>query len=345
MSLSWRISGDAGDGVFQLALMHKLGGRHIVRCVDRPGVTSPWTPRVPLIKRLFEAQPYIEAVEISEEDVDIDLVAFRRWHSNTTTLPMANCAEYQMQTGKFLRADGSEPWLFVEADPSFSRKIIISRSPRYNNRRFPWKKIVDHYGPRLIFVGLREEHQAFVEGFGDVLYLPTPTLWEVARAIAGSALFIGNQSSPHAIALALGKDIISEVGTEQPDCIFSRENVQYVGDGECCLPDVSGSGELEIPPYIDIPASFNRRMVPPGFWQYKTLPPSTDFNLQVPNVRQLESCSMEEAEVKLFETNARRIPAFFSQYGTSNDPLHLFKVAMANAFPKEFTSKMSKTAV
>jgi len=85
-TLTWRISGDAGDAVFALAIMNTLGGKHVIRCVDRPGVTAPWTPRVPLVRELFESQPYVERVVVSEETPDIDLVPFRRWHGSTTTL-------------------------------------------------------------------------------------------------------------------------------------------------------------------------------------------------------------------------------------------------------------------
>lgn len=328
---SWRISGDAGDAVFQLSLMHFLGGKHIIRCVDRPGVTSPWTPRVPLIKELFEAQPYVEAVEISEEDVDIDLVLFRRWHSSVTPLVSANCAEYQMQVGRYLKVDGSMPWLTVEPDKSFNGKIIISRSPRYNNPRFPWKKIVQHYGHRLIFVGLEVEHKTFCESFGEVLHLRTKNLMEVAKAISGAQFFIGNQSSPNAISLGLGKDMATECDSAQPDCVYPRTNAQFVCDGSMVLPDISGSGELKIPPFIDIPTSFNKSLVPPLFWQYDSLPPNPHFSLQVELVKQKEGVSTEVAEEMLFEANARRVPDFFLGTNSGNSPMDLFNQACRNA--------------
>ncbi len=315
--------------------MHSLGGKHIIRCVDRDGVTAPFVPRVPLIKDLLEAQDYIETVECSEEKVDINLVPFRRWHSAVTTLVAANASEYQMQTGKTILADGSIPWMKVEPDTTFSGKIIIARSPRYNNFRFPWKQVVEHYGARLIFVGLPEEHSSFVAGFGFVPYLRVKDFLELAKIIAGASLFIGNQSSPHAIALALGVDIISEVCPEQPDCVYPRKNVQYVCDGEVTLPDIGGSGTLYCPAHVDIPPDFNTSMVPPNYWQYPNLPASTHFGIQKTLVAQAEKCSEVDAGKKLYIHNARRCPRFFN--GTDTDPLHLYRLAHRNAFHSQET--------
>ncbi len=331
---TWRESGDAGDCIFSLALMHALGGKHIVRMVDRLGIVpTPWTPRVPLIKELFEAQPYIERVEISEEEPDIDLVTFRRWHGSTTTLVAAMQTEYHAQVpeSKLWPVRGSEPWMTVKPDKTMAGKVIISRSPRYNNSRFPWKEIVQHYGNRLVFVGTGAEHANFTHAFGLVTYMHTPTLMEVARAIAGAALFIGNQSSPHAIALALGVDMISEVADFQPDCVYPRLNVQYVCNGACTLPNITGSGTFETPLIPDIPDSFNTSAVPPGLWQYPGVPPCPHFSLQRSYVQALAKCTIVEAERLLFHANALRCPEFFN--GTVSDPLGLFKRAYANAFP------------
>lgn len=313
--------------------MFSLGGKHIIRCVDRPGVTAPFIDRVPLLRPLLEAQSYIEPIECSEEPVDIDLVPFRRWHSSTTTLPMANAAEYQVQTGKPMRVDCSIPWMRVEPDKSFEGKVIIARSPRYNNLRMDWGAIVKHYGHKLIFVGLPDEHQNFQISFGEVPHLRVKDFMELARIIAGSSLCIMNQSSPQAVAMAVGANIIQEVDPAQPDCIFNRSNVQYVADGEMLLPDIAGSGKLYIPKVPDVPECFNTAMVPPNGWQYPKLPASYHFKIQRGLVAKLEGCPEPAAEKKLFRHNALMHPKFF--LGTDSDPLHLFRIAMANAFPAE----------
>lgn len=307
--------------------MNAMGGNHILRCVDRPGVTGKFIHRVPLIKSLIEAQPYIERVECSEDSVDVDLVPFRRFHSSSTTLVAAQATEAQLQLGFYPPTDGSEPWLFVEPDDRFNGRVIIARSPRYNNPNFPWSQIISFYGDRLLFVGLPEEHKSFVREFGSVRHLKVKDFLEMARAIAGASLFIGNQSSPHAVALGLGVRMISEVCLEQPDCLYRRDNVQYVADGACVLPDILGTGiSLTVPKKLQAVLEISKDIVPPGFWQYPGLPPATHFHMQQRLVAQLENCSIPEAEVKLARFNVERSPEFFA--GSGGNQLDTFNQAM-----------------
>lgn len=335
---SWRVSGDLGDTCYQIAVLRHFQGKHRVLCVNRPGVTGEFIARVPLIKSLIEGQNYIESVDCSEDDPDIDLVPFRRWHSSTTTLVAANAAEYSFQTGEPVVITGEKPWMFVKPNKDFEGKIVIARSPRYQNRLFPWYQIVQHYGPRLVFVGLPEEHTAFCESFGSVPHLRIKDFLELAQTIAGADLFIGNQSSPHAVAMAIGATIIQEACAWQPDCIYKRSNVQYVCDGSVTLHDVSGSGVKHIPVAVDIPSHFNTQVVPPGFWKYPNLPDSPHFCLQVEFVEKLEGCSKKEAEAKLYDVNAKRVPEFFHG-GSQGDPMSLFRIAHQNAFGEKHLSK------
>jgi hypothetical protein len=335
-----RAGGDLGDCVFTLALLKALGGKHALLLVDRPPIKI--VQRAPLLKRLFEAQSYVSRMVCSEEEPDADLTQFRRWHGPTTTLISAQGTELRFNTGEDKpQVDGSEPWITVKKAKGFKDKIIIARSPRYNNPRFPWKAIVEHYGKRLVFVGLAAEHDTFKRSFGEVPHLQCKDFMEMAQVIAGAALFIGNQSSPHAVALALGVPMISEVCDAQPDCVYPRDNVQYVCDGSCTLINVSGSGEAKTSAVPDIPESYNTAMVPPGMWQYPDIPPCSHFALQRNMVIQLERCTAEEAEKRLFYHNVLRVPDFFN--GTVTDPMGLFKRAYLNAFPVKDSATHSET--
>jgi len=330
--MTFRVSGDLGDVAFVGGVVNSIPGKHSIFFTDRPGITGPFTNRSHLLKPLFEAQDYIASAENTENEPDVDLVMFRRWHSSSTTLVAANASEYSFQTGNPCAATGQEPWMKVVPNKDFNGKIIVARSPRYQNRRFPFKKIVEHYGHRLIFVGIPDEHAAFCSDFGLIPHLQVKDFLELAKAIAGASLFIGNQSSPQAVAMAIGATIIQETCDYQPDCIFNRENVQYVCDGGVTLPDVSGSGSRHIPAVVDITATFNTQLVPPGMWKYIGLPDSPHFSLQVEFVEKLEHCSKKEAERKLYDFNAKREPQFFHG-GSQNDPMALYNVAMKNAFP------------
>lgn len=76
------------------------------------------------------------------------------------------------------------------------------------------------------------EHRQFCNCFGEVEYQPTKDLLEVAKLIAGSPLFIGNQSSAMAIAEGLKHPRVQEVADWIPDCIYpGATNAQYVATG------------------------------------------------------------------------------------------------------------------
>lgn len=326
--MRFRHSGDLGDLVYLLPILKRIGGKHDLYLVDRPN-TSILTAREGVIAPLIRAQSYISSCRSSEEEVDYDMCNFRVFHGSTTTLTSAQTIFYHSLTGEFPLVDMAEPWLEVEPDDSLAGTVIAARSARYHNERFPWKKIVTHYGNRIKFVGLPEEHKNFCSEFGWVEMLPTPDFLALAKVIASSDLFIGNQSSPNAIAIGIGHRCIQEVCLWQPDCIFPRENIQYSHKGACVLPDVSGSGELSIPESDPTYSNVCTMFVPPGEWQYPGLPSHTHFNVMQSLVERLESVSPDEAHARLVKHNAVRIPEFFSK--TTDSEFYFSETALKNA--------------
>lgn len=328
--MKFRHSGDLGDCIYALPILKAIPGQHSLLFVDRPGITRPLTPRMGLLKPLFEAQDYIEQVIASEDNPDVDIVPFRRFHSSITTLVDAQLNEVNSYSAVPVKVDVTVPWLDVEPDESMKGKIIIARSPRYNNNFFPWRQIVNHYGDRLLFVGIDQEYANFCFVNGNVKKIEITDYLHLARLIKGADLFIGNQSSPMAVAIGLGVPFIQEACLEQPDCIFKRSNAQYVGDGECTLPDVSGSGELKITKLYKPTFSGNRNTVPPGYWQFPGLPSGNHFTVQSGLVAKKLNIPKQEAEDALYEHNLNRVPDFFT--GHINNPLYLFNRAYINAF-------------
>jgi hypothetical protein len=125
-----------------------------------------------------------------------------------------------------------KPWLAPEPSSQTKGMVILSRSRRYHNPKFPWPRIVSELGSRAAFVGLPEEHSDFCRDVGrKVHYLPTSNFQRLASLIAGSDLFIGNQSSPCWVALGLGHPLIQETHMEIRDSIIPRPNARYVDNG------------------------------------------------------------------------------------------------------------------
>jgi hypothetical protein len=76
--------------------------------------------------------------------------------------------------------------------------------------------------------------------------------------IAGADLFIGNQSSPMALAIGLGVPFIQETCLWTPDCLYPRAEGTYCYDG--------GISQFDIPAF-EPPPDVDRSVLPPGGWQ------------------------------------------------------------------------------
>lgn len=323
-------AGDAGDCFVSLATLSHRGGLHDYYLRDN-GMTAGIVRRAHIVGPLIEAQPYINAVRIwKREPIAWASEGFRpKWHNTIDNL--ATChAKHAFDNGFIQKMpDLSKPWLTAPEDKSYAGSVIINRSARYNNDRFPWARIVQHYGNRIIFLGTGEEHEVFVKKFGKVKYLITKDFLEVAKVIAGSALFIGNQSACMTIAEGLKHPRIQETCLWIPDCIYPSKNAQYVANGEVLLPDVDGSGELRVKPSIPLPDGIE---CPPGGWQFTGLPPK----LQHPNTaiammrQQHPEWSRDECHKRLMQFNMERVPEFFDK-SVLDGSLSKFRLAMQNA--------------
>jgi hypothetical protein len=244
--------------------IRNLGGGDLY-LVDRPW-TKAMTPRVHLIAPLLEAQRYITRVHSAERgNPDYDLATFRQgglaWGVSLGAL-QAVWAGIDPDD-----INWTAPWLDVEPDLSFSGRVVIARSPRYNNHAFPWRQVVEFYGDQLVFIGLPEEYHSFCHSFGEVAYHPTKDLLEVATVIKGSELFIGNQSSPYNIAEGLKHPRILEVALAAPDCCYGGGLFQYVADGAVTLFNHKSWERLDIPtwkPEVELDTS----ITPQGGWLY-----------------------------------------------------------------------------
>jgi hypothetical protein len=62
-----------------------------------------------------------------------------------------------------------------------------------------------------------------------VPYLETATFADLAQAIAGCSLFLGNQSAALAIAHGLTRPVKVETSCEYPNCVFKRPHAEYLG--------------------------------------------------------------------------------------------------------------------
>lgn len=323
-------SGDLGDSCITLGIISQLhGGPHkflLQTCQQTKMRTLPDVERwLAMLKPLAEAQPYIEECRIRtpQDHVDWDSGGFRGsgLHSRSASLFEAQLAHFVHVLGYGRVITPLVKWLHVEPSEETRGRVVISRSGRYRNGAFQWKPIVEHYGDLLMFVGLPHEHQEFCGMFGMVEYRGVSDCLEMSELIAGSELFIGNQSSPMTIAEGLKHPTIQETSTDPADCIYYRENAQWVDNGKCTLPDIGGRGAREIRPASHGTTKIVTHTTPPGDWQLPGLPSQSVFfglvNLcKVNKIKPPNGFSIEDW---IKHENSMRVPEFFFQDPTARN--------------------------
>lgn len=188
-------------------------------------VREPWTAEKLLkVISFFEAQPYLTQVKFGaapEDAVNLD-----KWR--TTYRRRVNLSDHCARHFNVQPWDWAKPWCVVDCyDDETHGKVVIHRSPRYHSRDFPWADVVDNTEGNAVFVGSPDEHEAFCCQFGHVPHYHTPTLLALARAIAGCRLFVGNQSTPRALAESLKRRVYVEEDRHSQNTNFRREGAWY----------------------------------------------------------------------------------------------------------------------
>lgn len=234
-----RHTGDLGDLIAFLPTLRAAGGGELLitphgelehgpreRMTDR---------RAAFIIPLIGAQSYVTKVSFGgngeRPQITHDFALFRR----TNTLSrLENLACWQ---GRHFGIESLDlaPWLDCEPARESRGKIVVSRSARYHNEFFPWRKILRQHRQEVLFVGLPQEHAALQQVCG--FRLPAARIGsalDMARIIKGSKLFIGNQSLPCWIAMGLGHPLIQETCESVPDSIVPRENARFIRTREEC---------------------------------------------------------------------------------------------------------------
>jgi hypothetical protein len=221
--------GDLGDLLAAMASFDAIGGDLdlVLYPVRRGLVRDPFTPKkVAAIAPFLLMQPYIKQVRYASKPQGIVLDAWRKHPSFRNN--NNNLAQVFADWARVARPDVNKPWLRVD-EPRHVTDVIVHRSPRYTKQStFPWESALSWYSDCMGMVGSTTEHMLFKHSFGDIPYIKTPTLVELARVIAGCELFIGNQSAPYWIATGLMKTTwLEQYKNARHNCYWERDKAFY----------------------------------------------------------------------------------------------------------------------
>jgi hypothetical protein len=183
--------------------------------------------RFEFLKPLLSAQPYIKGVKWSDSpppSLTHDFSTFRHDPIKGESLTAWQARHFH------LRSIDTSPWLTAQASPRANGRVVVGRSYRYWNAMYGsiWPKIIAKHGPKMLFVGLPCEHDAFERMAGmNIERAAVGTALEMAELIAGCSLFVGNQSLAFWVAIGLGVPVIQETSAREPNSIILRPNAQY----------------------------------------------------------------------------------------------------------------------
>ena len=205
----FRHGGKIGDVIYSLPTIKALGGGELFLEVGEGTEFSKNSSAAESLYPLLKTVEYLTDVRIVERGPE-EAKNLNMFRVHPRVFGQHLAVTYADMFG-VKRIKLRDHWL--EAKPYRVAQVIINRSPRTHGNNFPWKAYVMEHKDRAVFIGLPEEHIAFTQTVGYRLpYYPCQDLLDVAQVISGCDLFIGNQSAPLAIAEAMKKSTIVEIG-------------------------------------------------------------------------------------------------------------------------------------
>jgi len=248
-------SGTLGDIVYALPIMKHFGGgefylhlnqidwigQHYYGSKPDPFHQGRMTQEdFNFMKSFMESQDYISKFDVMQPNTEIthNLDRFRPlFVGHPGNYVDIYCATFNITDKSIVDNIRNSPWLTVpEPIKIKDRPVVINRTSRWTPRQFPkqWQEWRDMgMESQAVFVGLEKEYEEFKTITGwDVPHYVTEDMLDLAQVIAGSAMFVGNQSVALSLAIGLGVDTCCEHRTDLPldrnECFgFNPERVKY----------------------------------------------------------------------------------------------------------------------
>lgn len=115
-------------------------------------------------------------------------------------------------------------WLNIIPDQRYKDIVVIHRSPQRHNNDFPWGQVLAQIHNDILFLTSNEgEFNNFEFKSGKIKLHLASTISEMATIIGSCKYFIGNQSSPFALACAVDTPRLVELHSEASGFYMGEE--------------------------------------------------------------------------------------------------------------------------
>lgn len=175
--------------------------------------SRPVTETIEEVRDILKYQPYIASVELLDGHIiDSTWINLNDWRQNITS---SHWFRILSSTYSLPLPTSVKQWLEFPRvnDSKWSQYVVIHRSCERHNPHFPWDQITLHY--KCLFVTCKpHEYEIFPWRDRVEMYVPKD-LHEMTDIIANAGYYIGNMSSPLAIAVALGRPCLAELNLDE----------------------------------------------------------------------------------------------------------------------------------
>jgi len=209
-------SGDAGDIIYCIPTIRKLNIDKLILNARPDYDTHTGWEGCKALKPLLENEGIKTEIQYGFNPIEVD-INFDKWRLAGYDLNNIHLAISQAQ---FARAEINLYDKFISImEPKKIARIVINKTARYNNPDFNWQYLLSGINEPIAFIGTFAEFKTFERKIQNehIFHFPTNNYLEAAQVIAGSKVFIGNQSSCLAIANGLKCKRILEVYSECPN--------------------------------------------------------------------------------------------------------------------------------
>lgn len=227
-AVHFKHSGNAGDIIYAIPAMKAIAQQQPI-CLhlflNKPAGYAEYMKHplgnVTLTQKMFDmlypllmAQPQFQECKVLDDEntvIDADLDLIRDY---PMLLDRGNIARWYFLIFP-VNFDLNEAWLKVEPDIVMKDSIVLARSNRYQAPNIDYSILAKY--PNVYFVGVEDEYIDMKQIIPNLKYRPVNNFLEMSSVIAGSKLFIGNQSFPFSLAEALKVNRLLEVYFECPN--------------------------------------------------------------------------------------------------------------------------------
>ena len=197
-------SGDIGDIIYGIPAFRAAGIDSLALSGDERYETSISRESVNSLTPLLESQGFDVLYPGYVPLGAIDLNAYRDGSQDL------QCAHLSLAQAKRLGVDIDLSEVYLHVTPHHVADVVVHRSPRYHCPQFDWASMLREIKD-VVFVGFQGEHRSFEALVGrEIAFYKVKDFLDMARVIRGAKVFIGNQSSPFAIAEGLKTNRVQE---------------------------------------------------------------------------------------------------------------------------------------